>query len=244
MSYELYYWPGLPGRGEFARLVLEAAGVPYRDVAHLPEAEGGGIAAMQAFMEGRGHGGPLPFAPPFLVEGELVVSQSAVIAAFLGERHGLAPEVEAERIFARSIAVTTADLVAEAHDVHHPVGVGLYYEDQRPEAMRRAAEFRESRMPKFLGWYEALIARNPHGSGTLVGPDITYADLGLYQVLRGLAYAFPKRMETLRPDYPLAHALADRVDALPRIAAYRASDRATGFNENGIFRHYPELDAA
>ena len=38
-SYELYYWPNIPGRGEFVRLVLEEARAPYRDVGRLP-AEG------------------------------------------------------------------------------------------------------------------------------------------------------------------------------------------------------------
>ena len=33
MPYELYYWPGIQGRGEFVRLALEAAGAPYVDVA-------------------------------------------------------------------------------------------------------------------------------------------------------------------------------------------------------------------
>ena len=125
MAYDLYYWPMIPGRGEYPRLVLEAAGVAYRDVARLPETEGGGIAAMQAFIDGE-NGHLPPFAPPFLVDGDLVVSQAAEISILVGERHGLAPKGEAERLFARSIALTTADLVAEAHDVHHPLGVGLY----------------------------------------------------------------------------------------------------------------------
>jgi glutathione S-transferase len=32
MRYELYYWPGIQGRGEFVRLALEDAGANYLDV--------------------------------------------------------------------------------------------------------------------------------------------------------------------------------------------------------------------
>lgn len=242
MAYDLYYWPMIPGRGEYPRLVLEAAGVIYRDVARLPESEGGGIAAMQAFIAGeKGH--LPPFAPPFLVDGDRVVSQAAEISILVGERHGLAPTGEAERLFARSIALTTADLVAEAHDVHHPLGVGLYYEDQTDAARERALGFREERLPKFLGWYERILAGNPAGSGALVGDAISYADLGLFQTIAGLRYAFPRRMKTLAPDYPGIAALVERVAAAPRVAAYLASDRRMAFNEDGIFRNYPELDA-
>lgn len=242
MAYDLYYWPMIPGRGEYPRLVLEAAGVAYRDVARLPESEGGGIAAMQAFIAGeKGH--LPPFAPPFLVDGDLVVSQAAEISILVGERHGLAPKGEAERLFTRSIALTTADLVAEAHDVHHPLGVGLYYEDQTDAARERALGFREERLPKFLGWYERILAGNPAGSGVLVGDAISYADLGLFQTVAGLRYAFPRRMQTLAPDYPCIAALVERVAAEPRVAAYLASDRRMAFNEDGIFRNYPELDA-
>ena len=243
MAYDLYYWPMIPGRGEFPRLVLEAAGAEYRDVARLPEDEGGGVAAMLAFIEGR-KGPHAPFAPPFLVDGDIVLSQSAVIASRLGERLGLAPTGEAEQLFARSIAQTTADLADEAHDVHHPIGTGLYYEDQKPEALRRAEGFREARLPKFLGWYESLIAGNPSRSGYLVGDRMTHADLGLFHALTGLYYAFPQRMAAIEAAYENTAALAGLVASHKKVAAYLASDRRLPFNEDGLFRHYPELDAA
>lgn len=239
--FDLYYWPQIQGRGEFPRLVLEAAGAPYRDVARLSEAEGGGIEAMMKRMEDASHP---PFAPPFLVRDGRLVSQAAEISAYLGERLGLAPETEAERLFARSVALTTADLVAEAHDTHHPVGTSLYYEDQREEAVRRAGEFRAQRMPKFLGWYERVATTNPARSGWLVGPAMTYADLGLFQVVEGLRYAFLRRMAAIEGRYRLAIAIRDRVAEHPAVARYLASPRRIPFNEDGIFRHYPELDAA
>lgn len=240
-SFNLYYWPTIPGRGEFPRLVLEAAEVPYRDVARLPESEGGGVEAMMRILQ-EGVGGRVPFAPPFLVENGEIVAQAAEIAAVLGERFGLAPDGESDRRFARTVALTTADLVAEAHDTHHPVGVGLYYDDQRAEAARRAAEFRRERIPKFLGWYERVIERNPAGSGFLVGATLTHADLGLFQAVEGLRYAFPRRMTAIEGDFSRVVLLRDRVAAHPPVARYLRSPRRLAFNEDGIFRRYPELD--
>ncbi|WP_152047614.1 glutathione S-transferase [Aureimonas psammosilenae] len=241
MGFDLFYWPSIQGRGEFPRLVLEAAGADYRDMARLDDVENGGVEGMMAFMKGKG-GYPIPLAPPFLKDGEVLVSQSAVISAYLGEKLGWAPEDEALREWARAIAVTTADLVAEAHDVHHPVGVSLYYEDQKPESSRRAGEFRSQRIPKFLGWYETLIANNPTRSGTLVGNRLTYVDLGLFQVREGLAYAFPRATAALSGRFPHVEALTERVRAEPGIAAYLASPRRLPFTTEGIFRDYPELD--
>lgn len=237
--FELYYWPGLPGRGEFPRLVLEATRTPYRDVARLPPEDGGGIDAMMACLAAKGR--RKAFAPPFLVHGGAVVSQSSVVAAYLGEHLGLAPADEADRWFARSLAQTTADVVDEAHEVHHPLGTDLYYEDQLPEAKRRAEGFRASRMPKFLRWYEDIIQANE--SGWLLGERMSYVDLGLFQLVEGLRYAFPKRMAALAPDFPNVVDVAARVRADPAVADYLASDRRLAFNEDGIFRNYPELDA-
>ena len=236
MSYDLYYWPEIQGRGEFVRLVLEAAGADYRDMARL-DVSGGGTEGMFAMME-KGVGGAKPLAPPFIVDGDILVSQAAIAAAYLGEKLGLAPEDEPGRLFARAVAATTADFVAEAHDTHHPVGTSLYYEDQKPEALRRATEFRDQRMPKFLGWYESLIGT----SGHLVGDRLSYADLGLFQVVEGLRYAMPKRMAAIEADYPKVIRLAAKVAAHPKIAAYLASERRVPFSTDGIFRHYPELD--
>jgi len=140
--------------------------------------------------------------------------------------------------------LTIADLVLEAHDTHHPVGMGLYYEDQKPEALRRSAEFRGERIGKFLGYFERVLAANPDGGEFLVGKALTYADLGLFQVVEGLRYAFPKAMAAQEAGWPQVIALHDRVTALPKVAAYLASPRRLAFNEDGIFRHYPELDEA
>jgi glutathione S-transferase len=237
MRYELHYWPSIPGRGEFVRLALEEAAVPYVDVARTK----GGEARMLALLADGALARP-PFAPPFLRAGRLVIAQTANILLFLGERHGLAPKRESGRFFTHQLQLTLADLVAEVHDTHHPIAGSLYYEDQKPEAKRRAADFVSSRLPKYLRHFERVLAGNAAGAARLVGARLTYADLSLFQVVAGLRYAFPKAMAQQARDWPRVLALHDRVAARPRIAAYLASDRRLPFNEQGIFRHYPELD--
>ncbi|HVV84963.1 MAG TPA: glutathione S-transferase [Kofleriaceae bacterium] len=236
MIYELFYWPGIQGRGEFVRLVLEDASADYVDVARHP----GGVKRMQAIMKGDGGAPLVPLAPPFLRAGELWVAQTAAITAFLGERLGLAPADEQGRLTARTVAMTIADLVAEAHDTHHPVAPEKYHEEQKDEAKRRSESFRTARMPKFLGYLERVLERN--GGDVLVGREVSYVDLAAFQVVEGLGYAFPRALAHLRDDLPRLLALRDRIAARPRVAAYLASERRLPFNTQGIFRHYPELD--
>jgi glutathione S-transferase len=239
MPYELYYWDGIQGRGEFVRLALEEGAADYTDVAR----EAGGEVRMMQLLDGEAIECP-PFAPPFLRAGQVVIAQTANILAYLGAHHGLAPRAEAGRVWAHQLQLTIADLVDEAHDTHHPIASSLYYEDQRVEAKARAADFVRSRMPKYLGYFERVLARNPKGDRHLVGARLSYPDLSLFQVVEGLRYAFPRVMAGVEARHPRIVALHDRVMARPRIAAYLASPRRIAFNEHGIFRHYPELDGA
>jgi glutathione S-transferase len=235
MRYELYYWPGIQGRGEFVRLVLEDAGAHYVDVARLPR----GMAKMMRFLESRAVKRP-PFAPPFLKAGKLVIGQTANILLFLGPRLRLAPKDEASRLWAHQLQLTIADWVAEIHETHHPIAGSLYYEDQKREAKRRAENFRDERLPKFMNYFEQALKRN--GNQHLVGKTVSYVDLSIFQMIEGLRYAFPRAMAKRERKYPRLVALHDRIAARPRLAAYLASERRLPFNQQGIFRHYPELD--
>jgi glutathione S-transferase len=237
MSYQLYYWSGIQGRGEFIRLALEEAGADYVDVARGPGGEDEMMRLMQIGTVARP-----AFAPPFLKTGDLMIGQTAAILAYLGAHHGLAPDDEAGRLWASQLQLTIADFVDEAHDTHHPIASGLYYEDQRVEARARSADFRRARMPKYLGYFENVLSRNATGSGFLIGNEMSYSDLSLFQMVAGLRYAFPRRMTALARQYPRVNALHDLVAKRPRVAAYLASERRIPFNQHGIFRHYPELD--
>jgi glutathione S-transferase len=240
MTYRLYYWPSIQGRGEFVRLALEAAGAPYTDMARGKGA-GQGVAAMMALMGDASLRRP-PFAPPFLVDGELMIAQVANILFHLGPKLGLAPKAEADRLFANQLQLTVTDLVKEAHDTHHPIAGSLYYKDQKAEAKQASELFRAERLPKFLGYFERVLAANPAGADWLVGESMTYVDLSAFQIVEGLRYAFPKAMAAGEAAWPKLIALRDRVAAQDKVAAYLASERRIAFNEDGIFRRYPELD--
>ena len=233
--YKLWYWPGIQGRGEFVRLTLEAAGVPYVDCAREQ-----GVDALIKDMKTRQ---PFaPFAPPYLDVGTMVLAQVGHILTYLADAHDLAPKDEATLFWTIQLQLTVTDLVAEVHGTHHPVSLDDYYKDQKPEAARYAEGFREKRIPKFLGHFDR--AAQTIGGDFVAGAQWSPIDTSLFQIVEGLRYAFPKRMKAVEGDYPALIALHDKVAALPGIDAYLKSDRRIPFNEDGIFRHYPELDAA
>ncbi len=240
MTYELYYWPGIQGRGEFVRLALEAAGADYVDIAREPEAQGKGVPALMALLNGATVTRP-PFAPPILKDGALLLAHTALILHHLGPKLGLVPADEAGRLWTHQLQLTFTDFIKEIHDTHHPIASGLYYEDQKAEAARYGAEFWKTRVAKYLGYCERVLERND--GKHLAGDALSYADTSLFQIVTGLRYAFPKRMARMEKDWPKVVALRDAVERQPRVAAYLASKRRIPFNEHGLFRKYPELDA-
>lgn len=233
MTYRLWYWPGIQGRGEFVRLPLEAAGIAYEDCARVS-----GVEAMMAEMK---RAGRAPFAPPYLDIDGMTIAQVATILLYLGDRHSLAPSNMADRYWIHQLQLTITDVVAEVHNIHHPVELMAYYEDQKAEAARAAKQFREQRLPKFLGYFEAAAQANP--GDWLIDHRWTYADTSLFQLVEGLRYMFPRRMATIEGDYPNLARIRDEVAALPGIKTYLKSERRIAFNTDGIFRHYPELDS-
>lgn len=242
-TYELHYWPGLPGRGEFVRLVLEDAGLHYVDVVRCAESEGGGVGPLLAQMKGQGEGFPV-FAPPILVVKSggtrEVINQTANLCHFLAVRHGLAPDGEIPRAQCLSLMLTVCDAALEAHNLHHPIANALYYEQQKEAALQAARVFVDTRMKQWLDYFEVVLSR---GDGQhAFGRVHSYVDLALFQLLEGLRYALPRAFAVHTGHTPRLLQLRARVAARPRIAAYLASSRRPAFNEHGLFRHYPELD--
>jgi glutathione S-transferase len=237
MRYELYYWPTIQGRGEFVRLALEEAGADYVDVARRPGRRG--VPAMKKLLASQRIAHP-PYAPPFLKAGKLVIAQTANILLYLGPRLGLAPRDEAGALWAHQLQLTIADLATEIHDTHHPVSWWLFFEEQRPAAKRRTADFWRYRVPKFLGYFERILRKS--GGPYLSGRRLSYVDLSLFQVVEGLRYAFPNRMKRFEKKVPRLIALHDRVAKRPRIAAYLASKRRIPFSQWGVYRYFKELD--
>lgn len=231
--YTLWYWPTILGRGELVRLILEAAGLTYRDAAREE-----GVEAMVAFRAAQ----PRHFAPPYLItpEGELW-SQTALICSELAARTSYMPDGEAARRAALSWMLTLIDLVDEVHSVHHPVASALHYEEQREVARVAADVFCQQRLPLWMTCLARACASEEQA--WCVGESPTYVDLALAHVLEGLDYAFPRTMAiALEAGHPL-RSWPERVRALPALRDYMASDRRLGWTTSGIFRHYPELDA-
>jgi glutathione S-transferase len=238
MRYELYYQPSIQGRGEFVRLALEDAGADYVDVARDPAFGRPGITKI---LEDPSVEHP-SFAPPFLKAGKLMIGQTANILQYLGPRLGLVPKDQASRIWAHQMQLTITDWVAEVGLVHHPIANALYYEEQKEEAKKRASYFTSLRIPKFMGYYEKILQKNPKNTVFLFGKQVCYVDLSLFQMVEGLRYAFPNTMAKLAANHPRVVAVHDKVAGRPRLKRYLASPRRLPFNTNGIFRHYPELD--
>ena len=240
MRYELYYWPDIQGRGEFIRLALEDAGASYRDMARL-SGDGKGVEAMLKLIEDNKT--RPPFAPPFLKAGKLIIAQTANILYFLGPRLGLVAQSEVKQLWALQLQLTIADFISEVHDTHHPISGNLYFDDQKAEAHRRTRHFLNERIPKFLTYFDLLIEANSKSKYYITGRKCSYVDLSLFQVMAGLNYAFPKTMQRLDDSYPHLQELSGKVASRPNIKAYLESERRIPFNEFGIFRHYPELEA-
>ncbi|KAK2669126.1 hypothetical protein RAB80_014652 [Fusarium oxysporum f. sp. vasinfectum] len=144
------------------------------------------------------------------------------------------------------LALTALDgLSNETHDVHHPVSMLLYYEDQLGESKRKAQDYTANRIPKFLGYFEKVLKGEASGDGPwLYGGRLTYADLVLFQqCLDGVKFAFPKTLASLEGSgkYDSVFTLCQAFKQLPNIKAYLESKRRLKYS-NGIYRHYPELD--
>jgi glutathione S-transferase len=242
MVYELYYWPGIQGRGEFVRLALEEGAAKYVDIALVPENRGGGVPALNKFLDGPRVEHP-PFAPPFLKAGKQIIGQTANILLYLGAPLKLAPQTEAGRLWVHQLQLTIADFVAEAHDTHHPLATGLYYSEQKAAAKKRAKDFLDHRLPKFFGYFEKVLIRNRTAGPWMVGGRVTYADLSMAQAIAGIRYAFPKAAEKALRKHPRLSQLHDAVFERPRVKSYVESGRRLAFNNDDVFRRYPELDA-
>lgn len=228
-EYTLVYWPEIPGRGEFVRLVLEQAGEPYVDLARER-----GTEAVLPYLRG-----DLTFAPPVLLHGDFVLAQTTAICDYLARRLELVPKEEKARARALQLHLTLMDLVDEVHDTHHPISSALYYEDQKEAAAQRAAHFTKTRMEQYLAHFERILGERHY----LLGDRLSYVDLALFQVLEGLDYAFPKAYRRVVAATPGLLALRGRVRKRPRLVEYLRSPRRVAFNQEGLFRRYAELDS-
>ena len=204
------------------RLALEEAGADYVDVARRGRQTRRAPAMMKLLESNPAGAAALCAAVP--EAGKDISRRRRSFCSISAPRLSLAPRDEAGRLWAHQLQLTVTDLVVHIHDTHHPVSGWLYYEEQRPAAKRRTADFWRYRAPKFLGYFERVLQRN--GGKYMVGRRLTYVDLSLFQIVEGLRYAFPKRMKRFEKKVPLLIALHDRVAKRPRIAAYLVLETA------------------
>ncbi|MCB9666413.1 MAG: glutathione S-transferase family protein [Alphaproteobacteria bacterium] len=235
----LYYWPSLPGRGEYVRLVLEHLGLPYVDVARLAPSDAGGVAAVVEARRGA-LGGVPAFAPPYLQHGALVLAQMPSICAWLSERHDLAPPGPDGRALALQLMLSVADVVDEVHQTHHPIAVSLHFEEQQEAALRAGRLFARERIPIWLAYFERVVEAS--GGPWLLGARPSYPDLGLFQTVEGLRHAFPRTTARVVERTPRVLELVEAVRELDRVGEYLASERRLGFGQAGIFRRYAGME--
>jgi glutathione S-transferase len=235
VSVELWYWPTIPGRGEFVRLFMEAAEIEYEDIARDESAD-----ALVEDLHARQ--GLRPLAPPYLVDGDVIIGQTALILTYLNDREGLGSGDLATDLGLVQLQFDIADFVAEVHSVHHPIASSLYYADQMEAAYQRAEDFRANRIPKFLIHFDNAVGTN--GGPFVLGDQWSHVDTSLFQVMEGLDYMFPNYMKKMQGTWPWLEGLQSAVPEIDGVAAYLSSERRIPFNEDGIFRHYEELDEA
>ena len=153
----------------------------------------------------------------------------------------MAPRDEAGRLWLHQLQLTVTDFVKEIHDTHHPLGGEFYYEDAKPEAKRFTENFLAERAPKYLGYFETVLKAS--GGPNVLGRKFSYMDLSLFQLDRGLALRFPQGDEAHRAKDVRASSPSTTASRSARASRHISqSPRRIAFNEDGIFRHYPELD--
>jgi glutathione S-transferase len=212
---------------------MEAGELEYEDMAREESAD-----ALVEDLHARE--GVRPFAPPYLVDDDVVIGQTALILTYLSDKEGLGSGDLAIDLGLVQLQLDIADFVEEVHSVHHPIASSKYYSEQMEAAFERAEDFRANRLPKYLIHFDNAVAAN--GGPFLLGDQWSHVDTSLFQVMEGLDYAFPNLMRRMQGTWPNLEGLQRAVPDIEGVAAYLASERRMEFNQDGIFRHYEELD--
>lgn len=230
--------------------MFEATKTPYTDVAN-EDSKDGYAEVQRVCMNGDSlesdEGNPPVFSPPALRvkhDGRakpLIISQTPNILIYLGDKLGLVGEGD-DKFWIQQLALTALDLNNEVHDTHHPIAVMQYYKDQKEESLKKAKDVRETRIPKFLSYFERTLKWNATAGKHkyLVGDGLTYADTTVWQVLDGLSFAFPRELEARKKEFP--ELLTTFYESIKEeLMEYLNSSRRLKYSD-GVFRYYPELD--
>ena len=200
--------------------MLDICGATWTDVGRTK-----GFAAVLPYVKGEAAGYPVLF-PPILKHGDVVMNQTPAILMYLAALYGLEPANVVERAHAMEVSLLALDCLSNAEKAYHPKEAHGSYASQHKEAEPTIAAFMESRLPRFLAVFERAFAANPTGSGWAVGGALSFADVVLYNFARGYRSSQPAHWAA-NAAIPLLKAHAAKMDALPRVAAFLASDRCT-----------------
>ena len=223
-DWVLHYWGNtFKGRGEFVRLLFEAAGVSYTE-----NNDGGKILALTDMGGSLGDGLPYPAKSPPVVTGPdgFVCSQTPAILWTLGKKFGMSPVEEKNQTLAMQINMTAADFIAEGRLAFHAKEPTGSYSLQKEETKPRIEWFKTSRLPGWLEHFEHCLANSTDKGATyFFESKLTYADIAVFHTLNATEAQFPEEWAKLKASVPLLAAFHSRVKEVPGIKAYLASDR-------------------
>lgn len=238
-EFTLYYWAGLPGRGEFVRLALEFAGADYWDICRDPNNQEDPFQSILRKLESPDVFPPV-FAPPILEHNGKFIAQTANVLDYLANIFPIGGGDSESKRASLQVQLTIADFLTEIHNTHHPISASLYFEDQVEEAKKASKVFLNDRIWKWMKFWNSMV--NSSKGDFLLGKEILYVDLSFFQVLGGLIYAFPLFMSGLEKEFPKLFRHFERISMNSKLKSYLESDRRLFYNRTGLFRHYPELD--
>ncbi|GFR48365.1 hypothetical protein Agub_g10255, partial [Astrephomene gubernaculifera] len=226
--WELIYWPGFKGRGEYVRLVFEEAGVPYIDVG----VKEGFQAVMDFCWKGGNSGFPVR-APPAVRKGDFVLSNTPVIMAYLGREFGLMPSDPRDAAHVEQLLQVVTDGVAEGRLAFHPKDFYASHKQQVAESQPYIRQYGEQRLPRYLGFWEQVLERNPcQEQGFLLGDRLSVADLAVYQYMAAAQQHFHAHYDAV--EAPRAKEHQARMAARPRIRDYLASERCQPWDTDSM----------
>jgi glutathione S-transferase len=200
----------LGGKAEGARLLLELAGVNY-DYVSISFRNSPGLSWDDYKAK---HEAELTFGQvPRYQEAGLDIVQSSSIVRHIARHHNLNGSNDKE--------ATHIDVVYEgAQDLLTAVGKVAWADESSKAA--ELNKYTTEVAPKWYGYLSKLLERNNHGKGFFVGDKVSYGDVYVYLALKRAAGL--EGGAALLAKYPLLHDFHGRVDALPKIKAFYASD--------------------
>jgi len=196
-QYKLTYFH-YRARAEISRLILAQAGVEYEDIRVDRDTE----------WPARKDWAPFGQVPVLEVDG-VKLCQSKTIARFLAIKHGLAGKTDLER--------AQADMIVDCiDDIYNPT-LRIYWEKDPPKKQELLDTFNKDTLPRLLGLLEKLLKQNKNGDGYFIGDSLTWADLSFADFVVWLGSI---NISVPFNDLPKLKALKDRVESLPKIAAW------------------------